>query len=346
MYSNRVIIMDEIHHIKSSINKDDKSSRELTEILKDIMYACVNVRLILLSATPMFDDPNEIQLLMDLLMKNDKLIGRENYESKESIFKKEKKSTKSNSIDDFEQEDEAYELTSNFKKKLEYFSKNYVSFMRGENPYTFPLRLAPSVNNDSNVYKISDYPKLNAYGKIIKEQNQIKFTELIRSDASSFQKLQMKKLRYVKKNDMNTDNDNDNKNNMKRIQLSNICFPSSDHDGPLIGSNGITNLFEDLSDNDRLKLKYKKNDPFLDYDNLGKYSPKMKTIIDYVNNSDGIILIYTQYVNSGVIPLGIALEHIGYTKFGNNNILQNNKQIKKQSVKKNYITITGDNRLS
>ena len=43
---------------------------------------------------------------------------------------------------------------------------------------------------------------------------------------------------------------------MKLIQLSNICFPSSDDDdGPLIGSHGITNLFEDLSDNDRLKLK-------------------------------------------------------------------------------------------
>ena len=49
---------------------------------------------------------------------------------------------------------------------------------------------------------------------------------------------------------------------------------------------------------------------------IGKYSAKIKTILDNIINSEGIILIYSQYLDSGLIPMALALEEIGFTRYG------------------------------
>lgn len=63
-----------------------------------------------------------------------------------------------------------------------------------------------------------------------------------------------------------------------------------------------------------------KNDDFgkiFSPENIGKYSGKIKNIVDNIYNSDGIILIYSQFIDGGVIPMALALESIGFTRFGN-----------------------------
>ena len=49
---------------------------------------------------------------------------------------------------------------------------------------------------------------------------------------------------------------------------------------------------------------------------IGKYSSKIKSICNNILNSDGIILIYSQYLDSGLIPMSLALEELGITRFG------------------------------
>ena len=51
--------------------------------------------------------------------------------------------------------------------------------------------------------------------------------------------------------------------------------------------------------------------------NIGEYSGKIKNIVDNIYNSDGIVLIYSQFIDGGVIPMALALESIGFTRFGN-----------------------------
>ena len=59
-------------------------------------------------------------------------------------------------------------------------------------------------------------------------------------------------------------------------------------------------------------------------DLIGKYSSKIKCILDnilytktgYVSN--GVILIYSQYIDSGLIPMALALEEMGFTRYGEN----------------------------
>ena len=43
---------------------------------------------------------------------------------------------------------------------------------------------------------------------------------------------------------------------------------------------------------------------------------KIKSITDSIMNSDGIVLVYSQFIDGGVIPIALALESLGFTRFG------------------------------
>jgi hypothetical protein len=54
---------------------------------------------------------------------------------------------------------------------------------------------------------------------------------------------------------------------------------------------------------------------------IGKYSSKIKNICDNIVSSDGVvnegvIMIYAQYIDGGVLPVALALEEMGFTRFG------------------------------
>ena len=57
-------------------------------------------------------------------------------------------------------------------------------------------------------------------------------------------------------------------------------------------------------------------------DEIGKYSSKIKNICDSIYNKDskkvseGIILIYSSYIDAGIIPAALALEEMGFTRYG------------------------------
>jgi len=100
---------------------------------------------------------------------------------------------------------------------------------------------------------------------------------------------------------------------------------------------------------------------------IGNYSAKIKNVLNSIINpktgqvSDGILLIYSQYIDSGLIPMALALEEIGFTRYGQQGTkpLFKNKPtevvdvrtMKEPENKKNfmparYAMITGDIRIS
>ena len=52
---------------------------------------------------------------------------------------------------------------------------------------------------------------------------------------------------------------------------------------------------------------------------VGSVSVKIKNIINNIKSSEGIVFIYSDYIWSGGVPLAIALEHIGFSKFNLSN---------------------------
>jgi len=93
----------------------------------------------------------------------------------------------------------------------------------------------------------------------------------------------------------------------------------------MIGKTGLSNTMTYTTIHDTYELRnnfeYKpeileKYGRFLSPDNIGKYSGKMGKICELVKNSTGIIIIYSQYIDGGVVPLALALEEMGFARYG------------------------------
>jgi hypothetical protein len=245
-------------------------------------------------------------------------------------------------------------LTPQGKRKLMETARGYVSYMRGENPFSFPFRLYPSINGDKNIVK--DYPSIDMHNRRIKDEEKIKFLEIIGSQMSDYQKqvYDIYKKRAIASNvitalddEFNVNNDDTNfedddaldddvdddrmANDLQSvIQISNVVYPVDDMKDPMslrktFGKLGFESTFVNTV---KKGVRYRytneclsKHGEILAYDNLSKYAPKIKKIIDYVVKSEGIVFIYSNYYPSGIKPLAIALEHIGFLKYNSSNIM-------------------------
>jgi hypothetical protein len=79
---------------------------------------------------------------------------------------------------------------------------------------------------------------------------------------------------------------------------------------------------------------------FLSAQHLENYSPKIKSIIESIKTSSGLIYVYSYYYHSGIIPLAIALEHAGFARHGHSNLLSTSKPIKKFLINGKQATYT------
>ena len=147
-FNNRLIIIDEVHNIRISDEKQDK--RVANELLKLVKYVD-NLRLLFLSATPMYNSYKEIIWLPNIMNLND---GRSTIDIKD-IFDK-----NGNLLIMKDGTNVGEEL---LRRKL----TGYISFVRGENPYTFPYRIFPSLFSISNTFKELSYPRKQLNGKSI-----------------------------------------------------------------------------------------------------------------------------------------------------------------------------------
>lgn len=325
-FDNRTIIVDEIHNMRL-INEDVKG-KEVSKAFHEMLEILNNNVLVLLSATPMFDNHKELKFILNtLLIQN----GIRKISKNDKIF------------------DDNDNLNSDFEKQLKKISSNFISYMRGENPETFPIRLYPSINNNKNILSKDNYPKLDINGDKIQKNEQIKHLELIYTEMSDLQQNMYNMIKTKNNyNDDDNDNDNDDDDNVdiqQRVQISNIVYGNNDTDiKKIYGNEGLVNIFKiQNSKKGEYKVEYKNKEEILDYSNIGKYSPKIKLFLKTIKKSTGIILVYSRYKASGVIPIAIALEHIGFHKFGGKNIL---KKGSREGKRGGYVIISGDNYLS
>jgi hypothetical protein len=142
--SNAILFIDEIQNMVSDTGTYYKE-------LHDLIYASSNdLRIVLLSATPMFDKPVEIALTMNLLRPDMRLpTGREF----ERMFLKEKLNG-----------DKTYYTVQNmdlFKKLI----KGYVSYYMGAPAYTFPQMIVKYIECE-----MSDL-QYNVYKQILKHED-------------------------------------------------------------------------------------------------------------------------------------------------------------------------------
>jgi len=80
----------------------------------------------------------------------------------------------------------------------------------------------------------------------------------------------------------------------------------------ITGTNGLLNVVSVLEG----KYTYlKKWVGFFSQENIGKYSSKIKKICEHLIVSTGIVLVYSQYIDGGLIPMALTLEELGFRHF-------------------------------
>jgi hypothetical protein len=152
-FDNRLIVIDEVHNIRKT---EDNENKKVAINLEILVKAAENMRLLLLSATPMYNSYKEIIWLLNLMNTNDR---RARIEVKD-VF------------------DKDGNFKEHGKELLTRKATGYVSFVRGENPYTFPYRVFPDQFAKQNTFPFEKYPSFQMNGKRIDPDDQQRIISL------------------------------------------------------------------------------------------------------------------------------------------------------------------------
>lgn len=395
-FNNRLLVIDEIHNIRIS---EDNENKKVALYLMSLVKNTENMRLLLLSATPMYNSYKEIIWLINLMNANE---NRGLIEIKDVFDKK-----------------------GNFKEGGEELLvrklTGYVSFVRGENPYIFPFRVYPNYFSPNDTFFENPsliYPLYQMNGKKINPDDILKFTSIYLTKIGEYQSnVYSYIIDYLK---------NKNRKNIEGlgsvrelsafesmesfgytllqmpIEALNIVYPIETGNGvdnqlKITGGDGSeeSESLEETSDTTQIdphtmigKVGLERMMNFVDskiplekggfeykeetltqhgrifsLENIGKYSSKIKNICDTILKSEGVILIYSQYIDAGLIPMALALEEMGFVRYGSNSLFKtsptepvDSKTMKPRSgpgtgstsgfKPARYTMITGDIRLS
>ena len=427
IFSNSVMIIDEAHHLRETSAK----FKYAPPIIERVLEHSKNMKLILLTATPMYDNPRELISLINLMLVNDE---------KPKISVSDIFDVNNNFTDDGEQI---------LSRKI----RGYISYVRGENPVAFPLRLDADINKTPiGIIKGDEYPNLDLNGKSISSKDKIdpkkikiigckmskehydiykkivgKYTtpksqsisldtgdteaksgtlitdtaatsdtastsdiaatgdtaaisgtatsdtliadtgdtaaisgtatsdtakddtavtsdiakddKLIEDTGSSASMESLTDMAIPEETEILVDESEDFLSSFNitiGLQVSNIFY--NDDISNAYGKSGLNSVVTKTGLN-----TYTYNDiEIFSPENIGTYSCKIKKILDNIKDSKGIIFIYSQFIDSGVIPLALALEHHGYKRYGNNQLLNSSNKVKSTIPMGNYIMITSD----
>ena len=293
---DKVIIVDEAHNIRSTNNgtDEDDENKRVYDALISVCQTGVNNRLIFLTATPMYNEPTDIYDLFYLLLLNDKRLHL--YDKNLKIF------------------DSNNNLKESSKEFISLMASNYISYLRGKNPFNFALKLSPAL---SGIPILESPIPLKDNGEPIDNNDKDWISNI--DNGIVLSKLGKKQIEYMKVKQQ-LEEEKGQHNNFDSQQPMNIVYDSS------VGKEGFNNFFIREGQGEQVIVKYtsKYNNALVpDDNNLGIYSGKFLNIINIIKKAKGIVVIYSKFKWAGVVPLAIALEHLGFTREGTQNILLN-----------------------
>lgn len=338
-FEHRFIVIDEIHNIRKS---DDNENKRVAVCLELLVQTVPNMQFLFLSATPMYNSYREIIWILNLMNINDRR-------------------SKIKASDVFDKDDEFKE---GGKELLARKATGYVSFVRGENPYTFPYRIYPNKFSPQYTFPALAYPTTQLDGSAIRDSPDMILSLFVTTlQRASWQS---KAYKHIIKHMRNsgaemfgysalqtpiesliisyptdkpleiTEDDAPPKRNRKTPKVAapkrvrkKAAVGGARHlgdIGELTGKVGLARIMK-FTDTQAPPVKgnfeYRsKKEAVFATERIGQYSAKIKHILTQIYNpetkhiSEGIILIYSQYIDAGLIPMALALEEMGFTRYG------------------------------
>ncbi len=261
-FDNRLLIIDEAHNITEA--KDNVGGiKGITRGLENLVKTANGLVLVLLTATPMYDTFDTIVFYMNLFLWNDR----------------KQKETEMIKVSDIFNSDGTLKPNSSVFRN---WCSEYVSFIKGENPFTFPFRLSPPQRTD-------DLPTVDFKRKAIADVDRLKYLTLVGSIAEGVQSEILSK---------ESGEDSEEKKVML-MQPTLLVLPGN------------------KTFNETFRLAGKQYEyvstPCLTPETLKNHSIKFATVIDTILKGQGIALVYSNFVAMGARPFAMALEEHGFS---------------------------------
>lgn len=284
-FDNRLIIIDEAHNLKETT--ESESNKLVAIAIEHILKTANGVTLVLLTATPMYDKFDEILYYINLFLWNDRKLEPTKLIKTSDIFTE----------------------TGDFKEGKESlfrgWCQDYVSFVRGENPFTFPFRLPPPDSLIALPDRTTDIA-----GNPIKKPR--KYLTLTKSFVSPQQAEAIKTLTVKAVSD-------------HRL----ICmFP---------GNKTFRETFEKAEG----AYKYR-DEQFLAPSKVALFSSKFGLITRLIDSSTGIVFVYSNVVESGAQLFAMCLEEHGFDPAMGNRLLKDTSGEVTRGSKGKYVLFTSD----
>lgn len=316
-FDNSVFIIDEAHNLiarsgsKTAVDEQRKTRQKLLDIFK----VSKNTKLIMLTATPITNEIDDIVVLINLLRAND---HRRIYKSYDLSTDGSSRLTRHN---------------LNLAKFSDYI-KGYISYFRGAHPSSFPVEL-PQSNYNRRITADMFGDNLDA-----KRLPNFKELGLVTCEMSYFHFYNyFKNNMILERNSIGGIRSRDSQGDQLKIQATTSMYPLEAADDERIGTYDINDVFIKEKSKGRIeKYKYRTKERFLDISSrnekylhdkksmqtadqevgwpLAKYSTKFYQMFYDAVNTFGINFIFTRYrTNVGTIPISLLLEQNGYVRY-------------------------------
>ena len=321
-FDGKMIIIDEAHNLRDSPGEteddnldiaggdtelsESKAGKRLTPKLMNVLRVAQGMKLLLLTGTPMYNKYSEIIFLMNLLLINDKRPEI----SEKDIFMPKLKMIPGKGLTVFR---------PGGKEKLGHITSAYLSFMRGENPLSFPIRFSPQ---DAACPKLTTWPSVSPIGEDI---TQSVIPGLLRLPFVPVN-YEADELRIIKGiADTVTERAGLSLRSLdEMIQSGNWLYPGTDAPETRIRDAGFDSVFQEKKEGMLSRFEPREDPSWMNKAELKRVSPKAHFILNRIQATKGVIFIYSRFIKSGALPLALCLEANGYTPYGQDRTLFTN----------------------
>jgi hypothetical protein len=283
-FDNRLIIVDEAHNLRETT--DTTATKNIGKVLELILKTANGITLVLLTDTPMYDTYDDIIYYFNIFLMNEKKKG-----IKPSDFFT-----------------DGGDFNEGMEQEFRRLCQDYVSFIKGENPFTFPFRLPPPENITAEIDRDSDPD-----GNPIKKHR--KFLKLVKSFVHPNQEKEIKKLTTS--------------SSIFSEESPTVCvFPEG-------------RTFRETFEKAGEEYSYK-GEKFLAPSKLALYSSKFSLITRILKESEGVVFVFSNLVTSGAQLFAMCLEEHGYESALGHKLLKSTSEEIARGSKGKYVLFTSE----
>lgn len=259
-FDNRLLIIDEAHNIRPKA--DIGSEKAITAALERLVKTADGLVLVLLTATPMYESYDEIMLYFNLFLWNERRQALTKSLAASTFF------------------DTSAELKEGpTRATFLGYCQDYISYVKGENPFTFPFRLPPPKS-------VSPRPTKAWTGET--STPPLQYLTLVDTPATG---LQAEILRKEK------GRDEEDKRRLL-MQPTVAVLPDNADFAETFTLRGTQYAYTGT--------------PFLGPETIANHSAKFARVIKSLETGEGIAFVYSNYVGMGAVLFAMALEEHGY----------------------------------